>query len=175
MLQSTPMLYREHSNDTPACQQHASLPPRTGVQQVIAAVARAYAEAGAGTTITPATILGRDRSVEVAQARHLCAYLLMEDDGLTCTAAARALGRRDHTTILNSRARIAAALIHDDLLRRTIAAARAALAHRPDVGAARHVARRRQEYDALTSAELAEYRYWRLRALRPGIDARGGV
>ncbi len=173
MLQSTPMLYREHSNDATACQQDAVLLPRTGAQQVVAAVARAYAEAGAGAIITPATILGPDRSVEVAQARHLCAYLLMEDDGLTCTATARALGRRDHTTILNSRARIAAALIHDDLLRRRIAAVRAALAHHRDVGAPRHIARRRREYDALTPAELAEYRYWRLRSLR--TRDQGGV
>ncbi len=166
MLQSTPMLHREHSNDAPACQQDAVLSPQTRAQQVVAAVAHAYAESGAGAIITPATILGPDRSVEVAQARHLCAYLLMEDNGLTCTATARALGRRDHTTVLNSRTRVAAALIHDDLLRRKIAAARAALAHHTDVGAPRRVARRRREYDALTPAELAEYRYWRLRSLR---------
>ncbi len=118
--------------------------------------------------VTPAAILGPSRATHVAQARHLCAYLLAEDYHLTNMATAQALGRADHTTALNSRARIAAALPQDTRLTRALDRARADLAgHRCDEGMrARRDEGRRRALAAASPQEWYEYRYWRMRALR---------
>ena len=124
------------------------------------------------TAVTPAAILGPGRTPAVVQARHLCAYLLAEDDHLTNVAVAHALGRADHTTALNSRARIAAALPHDTRLARVLDRARADLAghrHADDEDArARRDEDRRRALAETSAREWDEYRYWRLRALRAG-------
>jgi len=82
------------------------------------------------------------------------------------------LGRADHTTVLNSRARIAAALPQDTRLTRVLDRARGDLAgHRRDDDEGepeRRAEGRRRALAAASSRELAEYRYWRLRALRAG-------
>ncbi len=104
MLESTPMPYPEHSNDPRACQSAAHIPPFPRAHKVIAAVVRAYRDAYPAAGVECADILGPSRAVDIARARHLCAYLLMEDAHLTCVAAAKALGNRDHSTILHSRA-----------------------------------------------------------------------
>ncbi len=185
------MLYREHNVCAPACQYPAgssgpSIPPaspappaivagaRSGsinVGRVLAAVARAYTAVYYPVVdVTPAAILAKGRTPDVAQARHVCAYLLMEDCHLTCGAAATALGGRDHSTILHSRARIAAALVHDEALADLLRRARAALTGRVDDERlqARCDERRRRGQVMASPRELAEYRYWRLRALRAG-------
>ncbi len=141
------------------------------IGRVLAAVARAYnALYYPAVGVTPAAILDKDRTPHVAQARHLCAYLLMEDDGLTATAAAAALGRRDHSTILHSKGRIAAALPDDDRLRALLTRVREALSGRVDDERlqARCDERRRRGQVTASPRELAEYRYWRLRSLRTG-------
>ncbi len=141
------------------------------VGRVLAAVARAYnASYYPVVAVTPAAILAKGRTPDVAQARHVCAYLLMEDCHLTCAAAAMALGGRDHSTILHSRARIAAALGHDAVLSDLLGRARAALAGRVDDERlqARCDERRRRGQVMASPRELAEYRYWRLRSLRTG-------
>ncbi len=179
MLQSTPMLSRQDSADARACQQDAPSPvwTRTGTvgtvdtQSLIAAVAHAYNDAyDLVADVTPEAILGPSRATHVAQARHLCAYLLAEDYHLTNMATAQALGRADHTTALNSRARIAAALPHDTLLTRVLDRARADLAgNRCDEGMrARRDEGRRRALAAASLQEWYEYRYWRLRSLRTG-------
>jgi len=142
-------------------------------RSLIAAVARAYTDVyGLETDVTPAAILGPGRTPAVAQARHLCAYLLAEDYHLTNQATAHALGRTDHTTAINSRARIAAALPQDTRLTRVLDRARVDLAghHRADdeEERARRTEGRRRALAAASSRELAEYRYWRLRSLRAG-------
>jgi len=108
----------------------------------------------------------------VAWARHLCAYLCVEDYHLTHAAAARVLGRGDHSTSVNSRARIAAALPHDPRLARVLERVRAALTSNrraDDEGLrARRDADRRRALAATSAREWDEYRYWRLRALRTG-------
>jgi len=120
MLQSTPMLSRQDSADSRACQRVSTSPVWTRTETVdtrslIAAVARAYNDAyNLVADVTPDAILGPSRATSVAQARHLCAYLLAEDYHLTNSATAHALGRADHTTALNSRVRIAAALPQDN-------------------------------------------------------------
>jgi hypothetical protein len=178
MLQSTPMLSRQDSADPRACQQVDPARAWTGAgtvdaRSLIAAVARAYTDIyGLGTAMTTAAILGPGRTPAVAQARHLCAYLLAEDYHLTNLATAHALDRSDHTTALNSRARIAAALPQDTRLARVLDRARADLAgHRraDDEGRrARCDAGRRRALAATSAREWDEYRYWRLRALRAG-------
>ncbi len=178
MLESTPLLSRQDNARSRACQQDG--PPRAQMEahKVIAAVARAYnALYDPAAGVTPAAILDKDRTPHVAQARHLCAYLLMEDAGLTCLTTATALGR-DHSTILHSRARIAAALPDDERLRTLLARARAALAGR--AGASRRSAladaRRRRGLAEVSPRKWDEYRYWRLQALRsPRHGATGGA
>ncbi len=178
MLQSTPMLSRQDSADPRACQQVAPPPAWTragtgDTTPIIAAVARAYTDVyGLESAVTPAAILGPGRATHAVQARHLCAYLLAEDYHLTNAATAHALGRADHTTAINSRARIAIALPHDARLARVLDRARADLAgHRPDddeCARARRTEGRRHALAAASAREWDEYRYWRLRALRAG-------
>ncbi len=172
MLQSTPMLFRQDSADLRACQWDSAPPvwTRAGMvdtQPIIAAVARAYNEAHPTADVTPDALVRPGRTPHVAQARHLCAYLLVEDYHLTNIAAAWALGRTDHTTVVNSRARVTAALDQDRALRQALAGARDILSG----GVIRERPRRaqgiRQPFAGATPRELAEYRYWRLRSLRP--------
>ncbi len=147
-------------------------------RSLIAAVARAYNDAyHLETDVTPAAILGPGRATAVAQARHLCVYVLVEDYHLTNAAAARVLGRGDHSTSVNSRARIGAALPHDTRLARVLDRARADLAgtrraegtrRADDEGLRTRRDERRRELAATSAREWDEYRYWRLRALRAG-------
>ena len=171
MLQSTPMLSRQDSADPRACQWDSASPvwTRAGLVEtspIIAAVARAYNDVHPASDVTQAAILGRNRTPHVAHARHLCAYLLVADYHLTNKAAARALGRTDHTTIVNSRARVVAALADDTALQRTLASARAILGGCAPRTRPRHAADRRHAFATATPRELAAYRYWRLCALR---------
>jgi len=176
MLQSTPMPCTEDNADARRCQRVNPTHAWTGAgtvdaRSLIAAVARAYNGVYClADDVTPATILGPGRTPAVVRARHLCAYLLAEDYHLTNSATAHALGRADHTTALNSRARIAAALPSDTALRRVLDRARAALAgHRraDDEGMrARRDEGRRRALAETSPQEWDEYRYWRLRALR---------
>ncbi len=185
------MLYKEHSNAARPCQQPdvasvdivavpISAPLSivawacTGpvdVGRVVAAVTRAYnsAHLAAAVEVTPDAILGTGRQPDVAWARHLCAYLLVEDAKLAYHAAAQALGRTNHTTVLNSRSRVVAALDHDIALVATLARARALLTGEVSTPAPRHPTHaHRSLFAGATPAELAEYRYWRLRSLRAG-------
>jgi len=178
MLQSTPMPCTEDNADARRCQRVDPARAWTGARTVdtwslIAAVARAYnASYHLGDDVTPAAILGPGRAPAVAQARHLCAYLLAEDYHLTNLATAHALDRADHSTACNSRARIAAALPHDTRLARVLDRARADLAGTPRADNEGMRARcdegRRRALAAASAREWDEYRYWRLRALRAG-------
>jgi len=178
MLQSTPMPCTEDNADARLCQRVDPTHMWTGAgtvdtRSLIAAVVRAYNDIYfLETAVTPAAILGPSRATAVAWARHLCAYLCVEDYHLTHAAAARVLGRGDHSTSVNSRARISAALPHDTRLARVLDRVRADLAgHRraDDEGLrARRDADRRRALAATSAREWDEYRYWRLRALRAG-------
>jgi len=176
MLQSTPMLSRQDSADARACQSDAHIPPFPGAHKVIAAVVRAYRDAYPAAAVTPDAILGPSRAVDIARARHLCAYLLMEEARLTCVATAKALGDRDHRTC--SHARIAAAVGHDEALDDLLSRARAALAGRIDDARlqVRCEERRQRGLEETSPREWDEYRYWRLRSLRsPRVGAWGGA
>ena len=180
MLESTSMLYQEHSNDPRACQSECASPvwTRTGMvdtQPIIAAVVHAYNDVHPVADVTPDAILSPSRATHVAHARHLCAYLLVEDYHLSNVAAAQALGRADHTTVLNSRARVITALDHDVALQRALTAARDILSGRARRDHPRRDHGRRHAFATATPQELAENRYWRLRSLRPGPSSLGGV
>ena len=172
MLQSTPLLSRQDSADPRACQWD-SVPPvwtRAGMvdtQPIIAAVVQAYNEAYPTADVTPGAIVRPGRTPHVAQARHLCAYLLVEDYHLTNMAAAQALGRTDHTTVVNSRARVTAALDDDRALRQALVGARDILSGGVTHARPRRAQGIRQPFAGATPRELAEYRYWRLRSLHP--------
>ncbi len=178
MLQSTPMPCTEDNADARRCQRVDPARAWTGAGTVdtpslIAAVARAYTDIYfLETAVTPAAILRPSRATAVAWARHLCAYLCVEDYHLTHAAAARVLGRGDHSTSVNSRARISAALPHDARLARVLDRVRADLAgHRradDDEARERRTEGRRRALAATSAREWDEYRYWRLRALRAG-------
>ncbi len=139
--------------------------------RILSVVARAYNDVYyPEPAVTSEAILGPSRTARVAQARHMCAYVLTEDYFVTATAAASLLGRRDHTTTLNSRARIATALPQDNLLACVLDRARADLAGNrcdEDVRARRDEGRRRALADA-SPQEWYEYRYWRHRSLQAG-------
>ena len=173
MLQSTPMPCTEDNANARLCQRVDPTHAWTGAgtvdaRSLIAAVARAYNDVYyLETAVTTAAILGSSRTTHVARARHLCAYLLVEDYHLTNIATAQVLGRADHTTIVNSRARIAVALPRDNLLTRVLDRVRTDLAgHRCDERVrARRDEDRRRALAAASPQEWYEYRYWRLRAL----------
>ncbi len=172
MLQSTPMLSRQDSADPRACQWDSAPPVWTRTcmvetELIIAAVARAYNEAHPTADVTPGAIVRPGRTPHVAQARHLCAYLLVEDYHLTNMAAAQALGRTDHTTVVNSRARVTAALDDDRALRQALVGARDILSGGVTHARPRRAQGIRQPFPGATPRELAEYRYWRLRSLHP--------
>jgi len=186
MLENTPMPYPEHSNDAHACQYPAAdqdgktsltwtCTGMVDTRPIIAAVARAYNEAHPTADVTHDAIVRPGRTPHVAQARHLCAYLLVEDYHLTNMAAARALGRTDHTTVVNSRARVTAALDHNHALRQALAGARDILSGGVTHARPRRAQGIRQPFAGATPRELAEYRYWRLRSLRAGMSPLGGV
>jgi len=178
MLQSTPMPCTEDNADARRCQRVNPTHVWTGTgtvdaRSLIAAVARAYNGVYClADDVTPEAILGPSRATHVTQARHLCAYLLAEDYHLTNLATAHALGRADHTTALNSRARIAATLPQDNLLTRVLDRARADLAGHCHAGdesmRARRDEDRRRALATASPQEWYEYRYWRLRSLRAG-------
>jgi len=178
MLQSTPMLSQQDSADPRVCQRDNARPvwTRTGLvdtQPIIAAIVRAYNDAHPVADVTPDAILSPSRATHVAHARHLCAYLLVEDYHLSYMAAAHALGRVDHTTALNSHARVVAALSHDVALQRALTGARDILSGRTTHERLRRGQDRWETFATATPQELAEYRYWRVQSLRCG--APGGA
>jgi len=171
MLQSTPMLSRQDSADPRACQWDSAHPVWTRMGMIdtsliIVAVVQAYNDAHLAADVTPDAILSLSCATHVAHARHLCAYLLVEDYHLSYMAAAHALGRVDHTTALNSHARVVAALSQDSALQRALTDARDILSGRTTHERLRRSQDRRRSFATATPRELAEYRYWRMQSLR---------
>ncbi len=174
MLQSIPMLSQQDSADPRVCQRDNAHPvwTRTGLvdtRPIIAAVMRAYNDAHPIADVTPDAVLSPSRATHVAHARHLCAYLLVEDYHLSYMAAAHALGRADHTTALNSHTRVVAALSQDSALHRALTGARDILSGRTAHEPLRRSQDRRETFATATPRELAEYRYWRVQSLRCGV------
>lgn len=90
-------------------------------QMVLDAVAAHFA-------VEPSALSGRRRDARTTLARHVAMYLLREDAHLALTLIGRALGGRDHSTVLHGRNRIAK-LVHDgDEIRHDLTSLRRQLA-----------------------------------------------
>jgi len=71
--------------------------------------------------VTPAELSGPRRSHDIAFARQVLMYLLRQETALTLTEIGRALGGRDHSTILHGCEKIAATIAQQPALARTLA------------------------------------------------------
>ncbi len=88
--------------------------------QVLGAVARHY-------DITEEQILGRSRTAAVARARQIAMYLLAEELDMPPTDTGRALGGRNHSTVIHGVGKIRDGIAADDRLRHAVNAIRDAL------------------------------------------------
>lgn len=90
-------------------QPHRQLEP----EQIVSAVSEHFA-------VPVADLLGRRRSRDIALARQVAMYLVRELTPLSLPQIGRAVGDRDHTTVLYGVEKIAALFEKDDTLRRQI-------------------------------------------------------
>ena len=74
-----------------------------------------------------AALASRRRDAHTALARHVAMYLLREEAHMALTAVGRALGGRDHSTVLHACNRIASLAREDSALRQDLAAVQRAL------------------------------------------------
>lgn len=98
----------------------ADLLPRTRTltpPQIIGAVADFY-------SITPESLIGPDRTKDLALSRQVAMYLIREETDASLPAVGDALGGRDHTTIMYGYKKIADMIERDDTLRRQVIAIR---------------------------------------------------
>lgn len=91
------------------------LPQRSGVEprQIVDAVACAFG-------LTSETLLGRDRTREVALPRQVAMYLMREEANVSLPQIGAALGGRDHTTVMYACDKVADLIERDDRLRRQV-------------------------------------------------------
>ncbi len=82
-------------------------------EQIIAAVSEHFG-------VPVEDVLGRRRSRDIALARQVAMYLVREFTSLSLPQIGRAVGNRDHTTVLYAVEKIAALFEKDDALRRQI-------------------------------------------------------
>jgi len=98
----------------------SELMPRGGVitaERIIAAVAQLFG-------IDEDRLLSRDRSREVALPRQVAMYLIREETSNSLPQIGKALGGRDHTTVMYGCEKIADRIDSDDNLRRQVVALR---------------------------------------------------
>jgi len=76
-------------------------------------------------SLSPQDLCGKSRVREIADARHICMYLLREDAHQRTTDIGRLLGGRDHATVIHGLRKIESALATDIQLARQIAEIRA--------------------------------------------------
>jgi chromosomal replication initiator protein len=87
------------------------------VPQIIATVAKFY-------HLSEGDLTGRDRTKEVAAARHMAMYLAREETDSSLPQIGEALGGRDHTTVMHGWEKISSQIEHDDKRRREMLAVR---------------------------------------------------
>lgn len=92
----------------------------TTPEQALKAVARHY-------RVADEQILGRGRTAAVAEARQVAMYLLATELGMTPTDTGRALGGRNHSTVIHGVSKIRDAMATDDRLRHAVNAIKDAL------------------------------------------------
>ncbi len=87
---------------------------------ILSVVARHY-------NVSEADLLGRSRRKAIAHARQMVMYLAREETNTSLPQIGRALGGRDHTTVLYGSEKIASQIETDDALRRDVMAIRESL------------------------------------------------
>lgn len=87
------------------------------IDDILNVVARHY-------NVSQTELLGRSRRKEIAQARQMVMYLVREETNTSLPQIGRALGGRDHTTVLYGSEKIASQIERDDALRRDVMAIR---------------------------------------------------
>ncbi len=93
-------------------------------EKIVDAVARAF-------NLSSDSLLGRDRSREIALPRQIAMYLLREESNASLPQIGEALGGRDHTTVMYAIDKIADMLERDDRLRRQVVQIRQQLYGQP--------------------------------------------
>ena len=91
------------------------LPRRSTIEprQIVDAVACAYG-------LSSETLLGRDRTREVALPRQIAMYLMREEANISLPQIGEALGGRDHTTVMYACDKVGDMIERDDRLRRQV-------------------------------------------------------
>jgi chromosomal replication initiator protein len=91
------------------------LPRRSTIEprQIVDAVACAYG-------LTTETLLGRDRTREVALPRQIAMYLMREEANISLPQIGEALGGRDHTTVMYACDKVGDMIERDDRIRRQV-------------------------------------------------------
>ena len=74
--------------------------------------------------LTENDLLGRSRTKEIANARHLAMYLLREENGLSLIHIGDLLGGRDHSTVRHGVEKVAKDIDRDEAVRRELVALR---------------------------------------------------
>lgn len=90
-----------------------SISPKTGPKDILKAVARFY-------DIDPESIRGPARDKKYSTARHLVAYLCTHDLKMSQMETAQVIGRRDHSSVLYARNKIAKIMEKDLFFRRQV-------------------------------------------------------
>ncbi len=90
-------------------------PGSLSIDQIVEAVAQFY-------NLETQDLLGRRRSKEIVIARQMAMYLAREETNASFPQIGRALGGRDHTTVLHGYEKIHAQVEEDDHLRREVLA-----------------------------------------------------
>jgi len=98
-----------------ALQDFGPAPGSLSVDQIIENVAQFY-------NLKTKDLLGRRRSKDIVTARQMAMYLAREETNASLPQIGRALGGRDHTTVLHGYGKIRAQVEEDDRLRREMLA-----------------------------------------------------
>jgi chromosomal replication initiator protein len=98
-----------------ALQDFGPAPGSLSVDQITEAVAQFY-------NLETKDLLGRQRSKDIVAARQMAMYLAREETNASLPQIGRALGGRDHTTVLHGYQKIRAQVEEDDRLRREMLA-----------------------------------------------------
>ncbi|MDH4137240.1 MAG: chromosomal replication initiator protein DnaA [Anaerolineae bacterium] len=98
-----------------ALQDFGPAPGSLSVDQIIEDVAQFY-------SLETKDLLGRRRSKDIVTARQMAMYLAREETNASLPQIGRALGGRDHTTVLHGYGKIHAQVEEDDRLRREMLA-----------------------------------------------------
>jgi chromosomal replication initiator protein len=100
-----------------ALQDFGPAPGSLSIDQIVETVAQFY-------KLETKDLVGRRRSKDIVTARHMAMYLAREETDASLPQIGRALGGRDHTTVLHGYEKIRALVEEDDRVRREMLAVR---------------------------------------------------